>query len=37
MSLELRHKNCKDEYKLKSELNKIFNIKRRMSLLVAFE
>jgi hypothetical protein len=37
MSLELRNKNCKDEYKLKSELKIFFNIKRHMSSLVAFE
>ncbi len=36
MSLEPKHKNFKDEYKIKELIKKI-NIRRRMSILGAFE
>jgi hypothetical protein len=37
MSLEPKHKNFKDEYKIKELIYKKFNIRRRMSILGAFE
>jgi hypothetical protein len=37
MSLEPRHKNFKDEYKIKELIKKKFNIRRRMSILGACE
>ncbi len=37
MSLEPKHKNLKDEYKIKELIKKIINIRRRMSILGAFE
>ncbi len=37
MSLEPKHKNFKDEYKIKELVEKIFNIRRHMYVLVAFE
>jgi hypothetical protein len=37
MSLEPKHKNFKDEYKIKSKSKNLFNIRRHMSILVAFE
>jgi hypothetical protein len=36
MSLEPRHKNYKDEYKIKEQVKKC-NIRRHMSILVAFK
>jgi hypothetical protein len=37
MILEPKHKNFKDEYKIKVLVLKKFNIRRHMSILVAFE
>jgi hypothetical protein len=37
MSLEPKHKNCKDEYKIKEGVKKIFCIRCHMSILVALE
>jgi hypothetical protein len=37
MSLEPKHKNFKDEFKLKRESKIFFNIRRHMSIFVAFE
>ncbi len=37
MSLEPKHKKFKDEYKTKDLIKKKINIRRRMSILVAFE
>jgi hypothetical protein len=37
MSLEPKHKNLEDEYKIKELIKKIFNIRRHMYILVAFE
>jgi hypothetical protein len=37
MSLEPKHKNFKDEYKIKERLKQNFYIRRHMSILVAFE
>ncbi len=37
MSLEPKHKNLKDEYKIKGLVLKKCNIRRHMSILVAFE
>jgi hypothetical protein len=37
MSLEPKHKNFKDEYKIKERVNKFVNIRRHMPILVAFE
>jgi hypothetical protein len=36
MSLEPKHKNFKDEYEIKERVKK-FNVRRHMSILVAFE
>jgi hypothetical protein len=37
MSLEPKHKNFKDEYKIKERVKKMCNIRRHMPILVAFE
>jgi hypothetical protein len=37
MSLEPKHKNFKDKYKIKELVYKIFNIRRHMYILVAFD
>jgi hypothetical protein len=37
MILEPKHKNFKDEYKIKVRVTKNFNVRRHMSILVAFE
>jgi hypothetical protein len=37
MILEPKHKNFKDEYKIKVRVKKKNNIRRHMSILVAFE
>ncbi len=37
MILEPKHKNFKDEYKIKERVKKKFNIRRHMSVLVALE
>jgi hypothetical protein len=37
MCLEPKHKNFKDEYKIKERVKKKFNIRRHMSILVVFE
>jgi hypothetical protein len=37
MSFEPKHKNFKEEYKLKSESKNFFYIRRHMSIFVAFE
>jgi hypothetical protein len=37
MILEPKHKNFKDEYKIIQRVLKKFNIRRPMSILVAFE
>jgi hypothetical protein len=37
MILEPKHQNFKDEYKIKVRVKKKFNIRRHMSILVAFE
>ncbi len=37
MILEPKHKNFKDEYKIKERVFKKFNIRRHMSSLVAIE
>jgi hypothetical protein len=37
MSLEPKQKNFKDEYKIKELIKKKIYIRRRMSILVAFE
>jgi hypothetical protein len=37
MILEPKHKNFKDEYKIKVRVKKKFNIRRHTSILVAFE
>ncbi len=37
MNLEPKHKNFKDEYKIKEQVKKFVNIKRHMSILVALE
>ncbi len=35
--MSLEHNNFKDEYKINEQVNKTFNIRRQMSILVAFE
>jgi hypothetical protein len=35
MFLEPKHKNFKDEYKIKEQVKKKFNIRHQMSVLVA--
>ncbi len=37
MILEPKHKNLKDRYKIKERVLKIFNIRRHMSMPLAFE
>jgi hypothetical protein len=37
MSLELKHKNFKDQYKIKERVKKNKKFRRHMSILVAFE
>jgi hypothetical protein len=37
MSLEPKHKIFKDEYNIKERVKNKFNIRRHMSILVAFE
>jgi hypothetical protein len=37
MSLEPKHENFKDEYKIKEQVKTNFNIRRHMSILVVFE
>jgi hypothetical protein len=37
MILEPKHKNFKDKYNIKVRVKKRFNIRRHMSILVAFE
>jgi hypothetical protein len=37
MSLEPKHKNFKDEYKIKELITKNFYIRHRISILAAFE
>jgi hypothetical protein len=37
MILEPKHKNLKDEYKIKVRVKKKFNIRRHLSILAAFE
>jgi hypothetical protein len=37
MILEPKHKNFKDQYKIKERVSKIFYVRRHMSMLVAFE
>ncbi len=37
MILEPKHKNFKDEYKIKEQVKKKINIRRHMSILVALE
>jgi hypothetical protein len=37
MSLEPKHKNFKDKYKIKELVQTKFNIRRHMSILVVFE
>jgi hypothetical protein len=37
MCLEPKHKNFKDEYKIKERAKIFFNIRRHMPILVAFE
>jgi hypothetical protein len=37
MILEPKHKNFKDEYKIKERVKKIFNFRRHTSILVALE
>jgi hypothetical protein len=37
MILEPKHKNFKDEYKIKEQVKKNFHMRRHMSVLVALE